>query len=71
MSINDAASALLSQIHAPRGLVNILPVTDGSGAHLVVWVDTQYMRQINPLPETFEGYPVTVMSRPMAIGYRH
>lgn len=71
MLINEAASALLSQIHAPRGMVNILPVTDGSGAHLVVWVDTQYMRLLKPLPDRFEGYPVTVVSRPMAIGYCH
>lgn len=71
MSIDHAANDLLSQLHAPRGMVNVLPVTDSKGEHLVVWVDTKYLRVLNPLPDTFEGYPVTVIPRPTATAYHH
>lgn len=71
MSIDLAANDLLSQLHAPRGMVNVLPITDGKGEHLLVWVDTQYMRILKTIPDTFEGYPVMVAPRPQAIAYHH
>ena len=71
MSLFDAANALLSTIHAPRGTVNILPISEESGEQLVVWVDPTYLQRIQPLPETFEGYRVSVMARPIISGYRH
>lgn len=71
MSLADAANALLSTIHAPRGTVNILPVREEAGSQLVVWVDAQYLQKMQPLPDFFEGYRVSVVARPTATSYRH
>lgn len=71
MSLDHAAHDLLAQLHALRGMVNVLPVTDSDGEHLVVWVDDQYMRVLK-LPTSFGGYPVTVVLRPRATAsYRY
>jgi hypothetical protein len=67
MPLQDAATALLNQIHAPQGAVNILPLME-NGGRLIVWVDSLYMTVADQLPLTYQGYPVTVERRPRALG---
>ena len=68
-TVDHAASDLLFCLHAPRGMVNVLPVTDNQGAYLVVWVDTNYRRQLQSIPNKFEGYSVKVIERPKAVAF--
>lgn len=63
MSLHDAANALLSQISAPNGAVNILPLHDGGEDRLVVWLDPSYANRALSIPASFEGFTVTVELR--------
>jgi hypothetical protein len=68
MPLPQAAKALFKSLHAPFGSVNVVPLDDSSGRHLVVWVDRQMASSIKTIPSEFEGYPVTVETKPMAFG---
>lgn len=63
-TLQSAALALLKRIHAPLGVVNILPIEDAGGARLVVWVDSVYFGKVGDIPSLYEGYPVTVQVKP-------
>lgn len=67
MPLQNAATALLNQIHAPKGAVNVIPLSE-NGGRLVVWVDSLYITVANQLPLTYQGYPVTIERRPQALG---
>jgi hypothetical protein len=65
----DAATALLKQIPAPLGAVNVLPVEDVNGPRLIVWLSPRLFRSLGKLPPSFQGFPVSVEERPTAVGY--
>ena len=67
MHIQDAASSLLREIHAPQGAVSVLPLMD-NGGRLVVWLDLHYRTLAAQLPAMYEGFPVKVELRPVALG---
>lgn len=70
MSPNKAANALLAQIAAPRGSVNVLPVPEtGGGVRLVVWVSQSSAQVARQIPNTFHGFPVSVEVKPPAVAY--
>jgi hypothetical protein len=69
MTIQAAASALLSQMHAPKGAVNVLPVNDEAGQRLVVWIDATLAQHFGGMPAYFEGFPVSIETRPSAIAF--
>jgi hypothetical protein len=61
--LNAAASALVSQIKAPRGVVNALEGVDDEGKYIRLLVDPMYWLSLSELPRTFEGYRVVVEPR--------
>lgn len=69
MSLNEAAQALVEFVHAPKGTVNVLPLNDANGKHLVVWVATNYSPRANSIPQVFEGYPVSVEKKPNVFAF--
>jgi len=62
-TVQQAAIHLLQAIPAPRGVVNTLAVNDGNGPLIRVFVDPEYWFKLAPIPETFEGYRVSVEPR--------
>lgn len=67
--VSQSAKRLLISFELPVGVVNVLPISDENGARLLVWIDPQYLKKVSNLPKTFEGYPVCIELRPLAVGF--
>ena len=64
MTLQAAADHLLAVVNLPPGSVNILPIPSEDGGRLVVWIDSRYFLRARDLPSSFEGYEVSIESRP-------
>jgi hypothetical protein len=58
--VDRAAARLLTEIHAPLGVVNTMGVHDNDGDIIRVFVDPSYWYRLESLPKTFDGFPVLV-----------
>lgn len=64
MTLQTAANHLLTALNLPPGTVNVLPISTGEGGRLVVWIDRRYVLRASDLPFSFEGYMVSIETRP-------
>jgi hypothetical protein len=64
MTLQTAAEHLLAVVNLPPGSVNVLPIPSEGGGRLVVWIDSRYFLRVRDLPPSFEGYAVSLESRP-------
>ena len=69
--LNTAASTLVSQIRAPRGVVNALEGVDDEGKYIRLLVDPMYWLSLSDLPRTFEGYRVIVERRELSTPFHY
>jgi len=67
--IKLSAKKLLKNINLPAGVVNVLPISDENGSRLLVWLDPLYFKKADFIPANFDGFPVNVELRPVAIGF--
>ena len=64
MTLQAAADHLLALVNLPPGSVNVLPIQAEGRGRLVVWIDSRYIFRARDLPSSFEGYEVSIESRP-------
>jgi hypothetical protein len=62
-TIFEAAAKLQREIHAPRGAVNTIAQIRGRRPYIRVMIDPMYWQAVGDVPESFEGFPVTVEKR--------
>jgi hypothetical protein len=67
--LNTAASALIKQLHAPRGAINALEGADQTGAYIRLLIDPMYWLSLSDLPKTFDGYRVVAERREPSTAY--
>jgi hypothetical protein len=62
-SIYEAAAKLQRELRAPAGAVNTIAQTRGAPPFIRVMIDPMYWHAVGGVPDTFEGFPVTVERR--------
>lgn len=71
MNASKAASALLEQLHAPRGTVTVMPRLDSEGTLLEVLLDDKAIGYRDHIPSEFEGFRIRVKKREQFSAYLH
>ncbi len=71
MKASEAAAALLKQLHAPVGMVTILPRLDSGKTLLEVLIDDRASSYKDRVPQVFEGFRTRIKKRTPFSAFLH